>query len=138
MDRTEELGKAPIGSLLLRFSLPAIVGMMVNAIYNVVDRIFIGQGVGPLGLAGATVAFPLMLILMAFGMLVGMGGSALVSIRLGEKKRQRRSTYWATPPSCSAPLRLRSPPLAWPCSRRSCASSARATPYCLMPRTILP
>jgi putative MATE family efflux protein len=86
MDRTEELGKAPIGSLLLRFSLPAIVGMMVNAIYNVVDRIFIGQGVGPLGLAGATVAFPLMLILMAFGMLVGMGGSALVSIRLGEKK----------------------------------------------------
>ncbi|MDX9959778.1 MAG: MATE family efflux transporter, partial [Spirochaetia bacterium] len=86
MDRTEELGKAPIPGLLLRFSLPAIVGMMVNAIYNVVDRIFIGQNVGPLGLAGATVAFPIMLVLMGFGMLVGVGGSALVSIRLGERK----------------------------------------------------
>ena len=86
MDRTEELGKAPIPGLLIRFSLPAIVGMMVNAIYNVVDRIFIGQNVGPLGLAGATVAFPIMLVLMGFGMLVGVGGSALVSIRLGERK----------------------------------------------------
>ncbi len=87
MDRTKELGSAPIGKLLARFSLPAIVGMLVNAIYNVVDRIFIGQGVGPLGLAGATVAFPLMLILMGFGMLIGMGGTALVSIRLGEGKK---------------------------------------------------
>ncbi|TFG81245.1 MAG: MATE family efflux transporter, partial [Spirochaetales bacterium] len=86
MDRTKELGTASVPALLFRFSLPAIVGMMVNAIYNVVDRIFIGQGVGPLGLAGATVAFPIMLVLMAFGMLVGMGGSALVSIRLGERK----------------------------------------------------
>lgn len=88
MDRTEELGRAPIGGLLLRFSLPAIVGMLVNAIYNVVDRLFIARGVGPLGLAGATVAFPLMLVLMAFGMLIGMGGSSLVSIRLGERRER--------------------------------------------------
>jgi putative MATE family efflux protein len=73
---------------LLRFSLPAIVGMLVNAIYNVVDRLFIARGVGPLGLAGATVAFPLMLVLMAFGMLIGMGGSSLVSIRLGERRER--------------------------------------------------
>lgn len=88
MDRTEELGRAPIGGLLLRFSLPAIVGMLVNAIYNVVDRLFIARGVGPLGLAGATVAFPVMLVLMAFGMLIGMGGSSLVSIRLGERRER--------------------------------------------------
>jgi len=87
MDRTKELGAAPVPSLLLRFSLPAIVGMLVNAIYNVVDRIFIGQGVGPLGLAGATIAFPLMLVQMAFAMLIGLGASALVSLRLGEGKR---------------------------------------------------
>ena len=82
------MGEGSIPRLLLSFSVPAIVGMMVNALYNVVDRIFIGRGVGALGLAGATVGFPIMLVLMAFGMLVGMGGASLISIRLGEGKRE--------------------------------------------------
>jgi putative MATE family efflux protein len=88
MDRAKRMGEGSIPRLLLSFSIPAIVGMMVNALYNVVDRIFIGRGVGALGLAGATVGFPIMLVLMAFGMLVGMGGGALVSIRLGEGRKE--------------------------------------------------
>ena len=73
--------------LLLRFSVPAIVGMVVQATYNVVDRIFIGQAVGSLGIAAITVAFPVMLVLMAFGMLIGFGATALVSIRLGSRQK---------------------------------------------------
>ncbi|GAB1454914.1 MAG: MATE family efflux transporter [Spirochaetia bacterium] len=86
-DRTTQLGTKSIASLLLRFSVPAIVGMMVQSLYNVVDRIFIGNGVGPLGLAGATVSFPFMLVIMAFGMLIGIGGGSLLSISLGEGKK---------------------------------------------------
>ena len=86
-DRATQLGTEPVGKLLLKFSLPAMVGMIVQSLYNMVDRIFIGQGVGPLGIAGATVGFPFMLISMAFGMLIGIGGNSLVSISLGEGKR---------------------------------------------------
>lgn len=87
MDRSKRLGEGSIPRLLLTFSAPAIVGMVAQAVYNVVDRIFIGQAVGPLGIAGATVSFPFMLIVMAFGMLIGFGATALVSIRLGEQKK---------------------------------------------------
>ncbi len=87
MDRSKRLGEGSIPRLLLTFSAPAIVGMMAQAIYNVVDRIFVGQAVGPLGIAGTTVSFPFMLIVMAFGMLIGFGSAASVSIRLGEKKK---------------------------------------------------
>lgn len=66
-----------------------MVGMLAQAFYNIVDRIFIGHAVGPEGIAGATVSFPFMLILMAFGMLVGIGTTTLISIRLGEQKRDQ-------------------------------------------------
>ncbi|MCK9526175.1 MAG: MATE family efflux transporter, partial [Limnochordia bacterium] len=87
MDRTERLGQEKVLPLLIRFSLPAIVGMLVQALYNVVDRIFVGNGVGALGLAGLTVAFPVMLVQMAFAMLIGLGATALISIRLGEDRQ---------------------------------------------------
>lgn len=87
MDRTKLLGDEKIGKLLLKFSIPAIIGMMVNALYNIVDRIYIGNGVGSLGIAGITVGFPIMIILMAFGMLVGIGATSLISIKLGEQKK---------------------------------------------------
>lgn len=87
MDRAKRLGEGSIPRLLLTFSAPAVVGMMAQALYNVVDRIFVGQAVGPLGIAGTTVAFPFMLIVLACGMLIGFGATALVSIRLGERKR---------------------------------------------------
>ena len=84
MERSKALGEDRILALIWKFSLPAIVGMVVNALYNVVDSIFVGHGVGEIGLAAVTIAFPIMIILMAFGMLVGVGASAVVSLRLGQ------------------------------------------------------
>ncbi|RPH96639.1 MAG: MATE family efflux transporter, partial [Calditrichaeota bacterium] len=77
-----------IPKLLWRFSLPAIIGTFFNSLYNIVDRIFIGQGVGADGLAAATVAFPIMMMIMAVGMLIGFGSNALISIHLGEKNKE--------------------------------------------------
>ncbi|WXJ94253.1 hypothetical protein MCACP_07260 [Neomoorella carbonis] len=82
------LAYAPVGRLLWRFSWPAIVGMMCNALYNVIDRIFVGLGVGTLAIAAVTVAFPLMTVLLALSLLIGVGATALISIRLGENKRK--------------------------------------------------
>jgi len=87
MDNAEKIGEHKVSSLLVKFSIPAIIGMVGSALYNGVDRVFIGQGVGSLGIAGATVGYPVMLVQMAFGMLIGLGGNALVSIRLGEQRR---------------------------------------------------
>ncbi|ACL20677.1 putative MATE family efflux protein [Desulfitobacterium sp. LBE] len=75
-----------IGKLLWEFSLPAIIGMLVNALYNIIGRIFVGQGVGYLAIAAVTVAMPVMILLMSVAMLVGVGATALISIRMGEKK----------------------------------------------------
>ncbi|SHN83879.1 MATE family efflux transporter [Desulfitobacterium chlororespirans] len=75
-----------IGKLLWEFSLPAIIGMLVNALYNIISRIFVGQGVGYLAIAAVTVAMPVMILLMAVAMLVGVGATALISIRMGERK----------------------------------------------------
>lgn len=88
MDRAQRLGSENTGKLLMEFSLPAIVGMVVQALYNIVDRIFVGNGVGTLAITGITICFPLMIVFMAFGMLIGMGGSSLFSIRFGEGKRE--------------------------------------------------
>ncbi len=90
MDKNQQiLGTEPIGKLLLRYSLPAIIGMMVNGLYNVVDRIFIGNmpGVGPLAITGLGVTMPVMTIILAFGMLIGIGTATNISIKLGQGKR---------------------------------------------------
>jgi putative MATE family efflux protein len=89
MDRSQRLGEGSIPSLLLKFSMPAIVGMLAQAFYNVVDRVFVGRAVGPLGIAGTTISFPFFLVLMAFSMLIGFGAAALVSIRLGERRKEQ-------------------------------------------------
>ena len=81
----KELQNAPVGKLLWRYSLPAVVGMMVMSLYNVIDRIFIGQGVGPEAIAGLAITFPVMNLSAALGVLVGAGGSARISILLGAK-----------------------------------------------------
>ncbi|MEZ4813119.1 MAG: MATE family efflux transporter [Caldisericia bacterium] len=83
----EIMGKESIGRLLFRFSMPAIIAMMVQAVYNVVDRAFIGHHVGLNAYNGIYVAFPIMMGLMAIAILFGVGGSSLFSIRLGEGDR---------------------------------------------------
>jgi putative MATE family efflux protein len=93
MDRSEELGKGRIVPLIVRFALPSIVGMVVSALYNIVDRIFIGRGVGPLALAGVTVAFGFQLIQIAFAVLVGVGTSARISISLGEGRKDKAERF---------------------------------------------
>ncbi|WMJ79142.1 MATE family efflux transporter [Clostridium sp. MB40-C1] len=88
MSKSNELGSTKISTLLWKFSIPAIVGMLVNALYNIVDRIFIGQGVGQTALAGLAITLPISTTIMAFGMLVGIGASTLISIKLGENNKK--------------------------------------------------
>lgn len=87
MEQANQMSKESIPRLLLKFSLPAIIALLVNALYNIVDSIFVGQGVGELGLAGVTICFPIMTTYIACIMLIGMGATALISIRLGEDKQ---------------------------------------------------
>ena len=82
------LGYEPIGKLLRAFALPAVISMLINAIYNIVDQIFIGQGVGYLGNAATTIAFPIVTIILAVGTTIGAGGSAYAAIKLGEKRNE--------------------------------------------------
>jgi len=79
------LGKESIGKLLLQYSIPAIIGMTITSIYNIIDSIFIGHGVGAMAIAGLAISFPLMNLVVAFCTLVSAGGSTLASIRLGQK-----------------------------------------------------
>lgn len=85
MDRTLRLETERLGKLIFEFSLPAIIGMVVMASYNIVDRIFVGRGVGALAISGIAITFPAIIIFMAFAMLVGIGATSVISIRLGEK-----------------------------------------------------
>lgn len=79
------LGRERIGKLLMQYALPAVVAQIASSLYNVVDRIFIGQGVGSLAISGLALTFPFMNLAAAFGALVGVGASTLISIKLGEK-----------------------------------------------------
>ncbi len=85
MKNMQELGEAGIGRLMLKYFVPAFVGVFVNALYNIVDRIFIGQGVGAEALSGISVVFPIMLIIMGFGMLIGIGTGVVVSLNMGKR-----------------------------------------------------
>ena len=82
------MGTEHTTKLLLEYSLPALAGLMVQVLYSVVDAIFIGNGVGQIGLAVTTVAFPMLTLMTALSMLVGTGGNALAAIRLGENNKQ--------------------------------------------------
>ena len=82
-ERNHILADTDIGALLWRLSIPAIVGMGVMATYNLVDAIFIGRGVGTLGIAGLAICFPVQLIILAIGQLIGMGGASIISRALG-------------------------------------------------------
>ncbi len=85
--RLEELRSAPPWKLLIKYSWPALVSMSLNALYAVIDRFYIGQGCGEAAMAGLTLVFPIMMLCGAFGVFVGVGHSAVLSIKLGEGDR---------------------------------------------------
>ena len=82
---TLELGTKPVGRLLVQYALPAIIAMTASSLYNMVDSIFIGQGVGALAISGLAVTFPFMNLSAAFGAGVGVGSSSYLSVKLGQK-----------------------------------------------------
>jgi len=88
-ENTKKLGNQKIGKLLMELSLPAIAAMMVQALYNFIDTIYIARGVGTLGVAGVSVAFPIQMIIMAVGGMIGIGGGTLISRSLGAKDLKR-------------------------------------------------
>ncbi len=82
---TLELGTKPVGRLLMQYALPAIVAMVAASLYNMVDSIFIGQGVGALAIAGLAITFPFMNLSAAFGAAVGVGSCTFISMKLGQR-----------------------------------------------------
>jgi len=92
MTRSDMLANEKIGRLLARLSIPAIVGMLVQALYNIIDTFFVSRYVGTLGIAGVAVAFPIQMILTGIGIVVGIGGASLLSRRLGERDGEGASS----------------------------------------------
>ena len=86
-DKVTRMGTAPIGRLMLEFSIPAVAAVVLNSLYNVIDSIFLGQAMGEVGLAATQVAFPIMTIVNAFAILAGNGGNSLAAILLGEGRK---------------------------------------------------
>ena len=85
MNNPHILGTEHIGKLLVQYPIPAIISMPIVSLYNIIDSIFIGHGVGPMAIAGLAITFPLMNLAAAFCNLVSAGGSTISSIRLGQK-----------------------------------------------------
>jgi len=85
-EQVNRLGTSKIGKLMLEFAIPSIIGLVVNGLYNIIDSIFLGHGVGSIGLATATIAMPIMVISMSLSALIGTGANALAALRLGEGK----------------------------------------------------
>ena len=91
MNNAHILGTERIGKLLVQYSIPAIIGMTITSLYNIIDSIFIGHGVGPMGIAGLAITFPLMNLVVAFCTMVSAGGSTISSIRTERPGRSNGS-----------------------------------------------
>jgi putative MATE family efflux protein len=89
MNKSEKLGKTPIPKLLLNLSLPSIMGMLAVSLYHVADTIFIGRGVGTLGIAAVSVSMPFLMSITIFGQAIGMGGASIISRSLGAKDKEK-------------------------------------------------
>ncbi len=88
-DLHKMLGDEKIGKLLLKLSIPATIGMLVQAMYNFVDTIFVGRGVGSLGIAAISISFPVQIFIMAFAQMFGIGGASIISRALGGKNQEK-------------------------------------------------
>lgn len=88
-EHTERLGKEMISSLIIKLSFPCVAAHLIHAVYNITDRIFIGYGVGPLGLSGVSLVFPVILMQISLCVLIEHGATALISISLGERDKKK-------------------------------------------------
>ncbi len=88
-EQREQILKGNLRSLLFKFSTPAIIGMVVSALYNMVDTLFVGQGVGPLAISALTIVFPIQLIIMAVGIMIGIGAASVISRALGANEKEK-------------------------------------------------
>lgn len=84
-EATLELGTKPIGKLLAQYAMPAMIAMTAASLYNIIDRVFIGQVVGPLAISGLAITFPFINLGAAFGAAVGIGASTAISVKLGQR-----------------------------------------------------
>ena len=85
------LGTAPIGGLIAKFAIPAVISMLVSALYNIVDQIFIGQGVGMLGNAATNIAFPVTIISTATALLLGIGSASNYNLEMGAGREEKKA-----------------------------------------------
>ena len=97
------MGTDPVPALIVRFALPATVGVLANALYNIVDRVFIGRAVGPAGLAAISIVFPIVLAVVAFSALFGVGTASQISRFLGTGDRERAESALGSGLCCAAP-----------------------------------
>ena len=93
MPQGNPLGFAPINQLLRKFCIPTVIMMVVGSLYNMVDQIFIGQGIGLLGNAATNVAFPITTVVLAISVMLGIGGSANFNLLSGQKKEEEAKKY---------------------------------------------
>lgn len=98
--KENELGTKPVGRLLFNLALPAITAQIVNVLYNMVDRMYIGHipEIGAVALTGVGVTLPVIMLISAFATLASMGGAPRASIMMGRGKRKRPSAFWAVAP----------------------------------------
>ena len=93
---TDMLGTKKLFPLLMQMSVPAVIGMLVGSLYNIVDTIFVGRGGGALAIAGLSIAFPVQMISLAFAQMIGVGSSAIISLRLGQKRQDKAESALGT------------------------------------------
>lgn len=93
MKRANDLGRDPIPSLVLKLAIPTMIAQFVNVLYSIIDRMYIGniEGIGNLALAGVGICGPIVSLLSSFGTLIGLGGSILMAMKLGEGNKKRAS-----------------------------------------------
>ena len=126
--RSQDLANKPVGRLLWQFAVPSLIAMSANSIYNLCDSMFIGQGVGPLAIAGIAISFPFMSISSAFGAMLGVGSAAQTSIAMGEDNKRRGLIILGNMLRMDVSIAL--------CFTLSFDCSVRATRHSLMPTTI--
>jgi putative MATE family efflux protein len=96
MSQITDFERTPVTRVMFKYSIPAVVAASVQALYNIVDRIYIGKGLGTEALAGVTLTFPVFILSIAIGVLFGMGSSAVISLKLGEKKKDEAEAVIGT------------------------------------------